>query len=117
MTMFGYDYLAYGFEWAEWAYDNEDRTKTRKIKVEIVSEKDRQWSATIRNLVTSADSTVLLTRYNYAYKIGQHVKYRGKWYLISAIGEKSLEINPQAMLEINPIYNMVKILELNEVEW
>lgn len=104
------------FESARW--HETDREHCKLIRVEIVTENERRWSSLIQSLVTSEGTTVLKTDYAYAYQPDQHIFYRNKWWLITAVGEKDLELNPQAMALVSPVFNRQTILEVMEVdEW
>lgn len=102
------------FEWAKW-YEK-DREKYKLIQVLIVSEDAKRWDTVIQNIITQSDSTVLLTDYAYPYETGQQIFYRDTWWVITAVGEKSLDVNPQVMSLIKPKYNMQNVLELQKVQ-
>lgn len=103
------------FEWARWAWDDKEHYKI--IKVEIATENEKRWDTVISNIVTTEDSAVLKTMYNYDYKVSQHIFYRGAWWQIRNIGERSQEINPQALLLVRPEINKQTILEIMKVDW
>lgn len=103
------------FEWARWAWDDQEHYKI--IKVEIVTENEKRWDTVISNLITQADSVVLKTAYAYDYKTRQHIFYRNHWWEIAAVAERSGDINPQALSLVRPDINKQVILELTRVDW
>lgn len=101
------------FERAKW-YPTEDKNDYKLIGVAVVSENEKRWDTVISNIITASDNTVLLTNYAYPYKTRQHIFYRDKWWEIIAVGEKTLDINPQAMSLLKPKYNTQYVLEIKE---
>lgn len=101
------------FEWAKWYEKNKEQYKL--IKVSIVSEDAKRWDTVIQNIITHSNSTVLITGYAYPYEVGQQIYYRDKQWVIVSVGEKSLDVNPQAMSLVKPIC-VQKVLELQEVQ-
>lgn len=102
------------FEWAKWYEKNRETYKL--IQVSIVSEDAKRWDTVIQNIITESDSTVLLTEYACSYATGQQIYYRDKWWEIVAVGEKSLDVNPQVLSLIKPQFNMQHVLELRRVQ-
>lgn len=103
------------FEYARWCPETSDSYKI--IKVSIVSENAKRWDTVIANLITQSNSTVLLTSYAYPYKERQHIFYRDKWWEITAIGEKNLDVNPQSLALVNSVINKQCVLEIQETDW
>ena len=103
------------FECAKWYEKDKDQYKF--IRVGVINENEKRFSSVIQNIMTQADSTMLFTSYRYPYKVGQHIFYRDKWWEIAAVGERTLDVNPQVMSLIKPQLNMQSVLELIEVDW
>lgn len=83
------------FEYARWAEQGYDKYKF--IRVEVVSENEARWSTAIQNIMTTEDSTYVRTAYEYPYKPRQHLFFRNAWYEITAVGEITQDVNPQAL--------------------
>lgn len=102
------------FEVARWYEKN--RTDFKTIRVAIVTEDMKRWNTVISNLITQADSTMLLTNYAYPYATRQHIFYRGKWWEITNVGERDLDVNPQSMSLVKSRINRQSIIEMIEVD-
>lgn len=87
------------FEFARWAPENYDRYKI--IRVSVVSEREKQWSTAIQNLMTTAGSTLIKTSYEYPYEPRQHVFYRNTWYEIRSVGTITNDVSGQALALVN----------------
>lgn len=102
------------FESARWYKDGKEDFKF--IRVSVASENQKRFSTVIMNLITQANSTILLTSYAYPYAVRQRIFYRNKWWEITNVGDRTLDVNPQAMSIVNPAVNMQYILEVIEVD-
>lgn len=103
------------FEWAKWAKDAPDTCEF--IRVSVVSEEAKRFSTVFSNVVTQANSTMLLTSYAKPYAVRQHIFYRGKWWEITAVGEKTQDVNPQTLGLVRADVNTQHILEIIEADW
>lgn len=101
------------FEWAKWFPG--DKEHFERIQVGIVSESAKRFDTVITNLITQSNSTMLFTAYAYPYAVRQHIFYREKWWEITNVGERSLDVNPQAMALVKPSVHTQYILEIIEV--
>lgn len=73
------------------------RQLPKLISVEVVSERERQYSNLLQTLTTTKGSTIIKTSYAYDYRVGQEIRYRDGWWIIQNVREISTEINPVAM--------------------
>lgn len=97
------------FELARWAPESYDRYKI--IRVSVVSEREKQWSTAIQNIMTTAGSTLLKTSSVYPYEPRQHVKFRDEWYEIRNVGTITNDVAGQALALVNS-GNSQYVLEL-----
>ena len=100
------------FEFARWY---EDKNHFQLIKVSVAGENEKRWDTVIQGLITTNDSTVLLTYYAYPYQKRQHLFYRGSWWEIKNVGERTMEVNPQTMGLVRPDLQKQSILEIIQV--
>lgn len=93
-----------------------DRIKKHAIGVERASEREKHRNTIIQNLIVDETSTVLKTSYNYDYKDGNELFYRGKYYIIRKVAIDAKPINPQALAFTNPEDNALRYLDILEVQ-
>ena len=60
----------------------------RKLKVQNMDEMRTDYATLGQNIETENHTLVLRTRFNFPYKITQHLLYRKEWYEITAINPK-----------------------------
>ena len=100
------------FESARWYKDGKEDFKY--IRVEAISENEKRWNTVLQNIITVSDSTLIRTSYSYPYKVDQHLLYRDCWWVITAIKEIFMEVNPQRLSLVKPIPQYV--LEIIQVD-
>ena len=106
---FGFDQ----FETAKW-FMSENAFKI--IRVSVVSERDKQFSTVLQNIITNKSNTVLMTAFCYDYTPEDRIFFRGKWWEIVSVDFIGNDVNPQAMREISYEHNKQAVIEIMGVE-
>ncbi len=94
------------FEIAEW--------KGKKIRVAVVADKGRQ-RANIGGLLADEGRITISTRMVLDYGINDEIKFRDKWYVITAIDDSNNEVAPQNTALVKATYLQEIRLSLFEV--
>lgn len=103
------------FEWAN--YYAEDKAHSLPIRVAREEEKNKAYANLAQNIATTNNTVTLRTRYNYDYKVQQHLNYRGKWYEIVSIKEIEKNRATQVLMFAPPQIVRETILQIMEVDW
>lgn len=94
------------FEIAEW--------KGKRIRVAVVTDKGRQ-RANAGNLLADEGGITISTRMVQDFGINDEIKFRGKWYVITAIDDTNNEVAPQNTAIVRADYLQEIRLTLFEV--
>lgn len=88
----------------------------RTFRFEQVSEREKQYSQPIQNLIAAGGSIVIRTAWKIGFEVQKHVELRGKHYVIESVTCQDMDINPQVrgLLKYNP--NRQYVLALSEVD-
>lgn len=102
------------FESARWCA-NGDRTKSKTIRLEVVSEREKQYNAVMQGFKLCQGSTVIRTTYCAPFNISDELYYHNTWWIIKSVNTITQDIAPQAMAVSNYGIHTQYILELAEV--
>lgn len=102
-------------EYEKGYYCPNGRNSKYLIGVQIVSEKERQYSNLMQTLTTVSTSTLIRTSFSYKFEVKKEVYYRGDWWIITNIGEDSRVKSPHTMRLLNTAYGKQWIVELVKV--
>ena len=97
------------YEIAEW--------KGKRLRVAVVTDKGRQ-RANIGNLVADEGGITISTRMVQSFGINDEIKFRGKWYVITAIDDSNSEVTPQNTAVVKAEYLQeirLTLFEVNQV--
>lgn len=104
------------FEVAFYCPAKGDRITRHAIGVEIVKDNELRFNTLVQNLIVDNRSTILKTTYNYDYKDGNELSYRGRWYIVRGVAVDKRALNPQALAFTNFEGNNVIYLDILEVQ-
>lgn len=104
------------FETAFWYPVKGDRVTKKAIGVEIAKNKERRFNTLSQNIVLNEHTAELMTSSGYAFKIGQELQYRNRWYIIRNVSIDERAICPQAMAFSNYIRPIAYLDLVEEIE-